>query len=322
MAATEAAEVLAKADVKKRRGLLSDMAIRLVKEKPLGLVGGIIVLLLLLTGIFAEIIAPHNFNDVVPIARLKPPSPDHMLGTDNLGRDLLSRIIFGARVSMIVGLTGAALGVTVAFLIGGISGFYGGKVDMIVQRFVETLQCFPSLVVFMTVMAIVGQGMVPLIMVLGISSGILGSRTTRSAVIGIKGFMYVSAAEAIGARIRSILWRHIVPNIIPVLIIEFTLSVGRMILAESTLSFLGLGIPPPMPTWGGMLSGAGRQYMLQAPWMVLWPGLALALTVYGINVLGDALRDLWDPRLRGGLGRYGRKVQKPVKEAKPKMATA
>jgi peptide/nickel transport system permease protein len=154
--------------------------------------------------------------------------------------------------------------------------------------------------------------MVPLILVLGISSGIIGSRTTRSAVIGIKENVYVGAARALGARVTMILVRHIIPNIMPVLIIQFTLSVGRMILAESTLSFLGFGIPPPEPSWGGMLSGAGRRYMLVAPWMVLWPGLALALTVYGVNMLGDALRDLWDPRLRGGLGRYGRsKLKKP-----------
>ena len=299
----------------KRRGFLADMFVRLVKEKPLGLVGGIIILILLLTGIFANFIAPFGYNDMTLSARLNSPSAAHLLGTDNLGRDLLSRIIYGARVSVIVGLAGAALEVFFAFLVGGISGFYGGKVDLIIQRLVETLQCFPSLIIYLTVMAIVGQGLVSVIMVLGISSGILGSRTIRSAVLGIKENVYVEAAEATGSRVSRILLSHIMPNIMPVIIIQFTLGVGRMILAEASLSFLGFGIPPPTPSWGGMLSGAGRQYMLQAPWMALWPGLALALTVYGINILGDALRDLWDPRLRGGLGRYGREkvVVKPKK---------
>ncbi len=223
-----------------------------------------------------------------------------------MGRDLLSRIIYGARISMIVGLAGAALHVVIGFLVGAVSGFYGGRYDTIVQRFVDALQCFPSLILYLTIMAVIGQGLVPVVLVLGISSGFYGSRTIRSAVIGIKQNVYVEAATAVGASVPRILWKHILPNVMPVLIIEFTLAVGRMIISEAMLSFLGFGIPPPLPSWGGMLSGSGRRFMLQAPWMVLWPGLALAIVVYGVNMLGDAVRDLWDPRLRGGLGRYGR----------------
>lgn len=284
----------------------------------MGLIGGIIVLLLLLTGLFANFIAPYDPNALIPGARLAAPSSTYLLGADNLGRDLLSRIIFGARISLIVGLAGAGLEVSIGFLIGGISGFYGGKIDLAVQRVVEVFMCFPPLILYLSVMAIVGAGLVPLVLVLGITSGIMGSRTTRSAVIGVKNNVYVEASAATGAKDARILLKHILPNIMPVLIIQFTLSVGRMILAESTLSFLGFGIPPPTPSWGGMLSGAGRRYMLQAPWLALWPGLALTLVVYGANMLGDALRDLWDPRLRGGLGRYGR--EKAVKQ--PKTATS
>ncbi len=296
----------------KRHNMLVDVLIRLVREKPLGLVGGIIVLALFLAGIFANFLAPYGYNDMSLADRLSAPSAVHLLGTDNMGRDMLSRIIYGARISMVVGVAGAALDLIVGFLIGAISGYFGGKFDIVLQRFVDAIQCFPSLILYLAIMAIVGQGLVPVILVLGITSGIYGSRTIRSAVLGIKGNMYIQAADAIGTRVRNILWRHILPNIMPVLIVGFTLAVGRMILSEAMLSFLGFGIPPPAPSWGGMLQGSGRRYMIQAPWMALWPGLSLAIAIYGINMLGDALRDLWDPRLRGGLGRYGRmKVKKP-----------
>ena len=270
----------------------------------MGLLGGVLVMILFLTGIFADILAPYGYNDMVLAARLTPPSPEFILGADNMGRDLLSRIIYGARISMLVGVFGSILHVTVGFLIGAVSGYFGGRFDILLQRVIDSFQCFPALILYLTIMAIVGQGLVPVILVLGISSGIFGSRTIRSAVIGIKENVYVEAAKAIGATDRRILTSHILPNIMAVLIIEFTLAMGRMIISEAMLSFLGFGIPPPMPSWGGMLSGSGRRFMYQAPWMPIWPGLALALGVYGINMLGDALRDLWDPRLRGGLGRY------------------
>jgi peptide/nickel transport system permease protein len=298
---------------KKSRGPMADMFVRLVREKPMGLAGAVIVVVLLLTGIFANLIAPYGYNDFILSLRLSPPNSTYLLGGDNLGRDLLSRIIFGARVSMIVGLAGAGLHVLVGTLVGAISGYYGGKYDTAMQRFVDTLQCFPSLILYLTIMAVIGTGMLPVILVLGISSGFYGSRTIRSAVIGIKENMYFEAAKAVGDPVNRIMTRHVIPNIMPVLIIEFTLAVGRMIITEAMLSFLGFGIPPPVPSWGGMLSGSGRQYMLQAPWMAVWPGLALAIAVYGINMLGDAARDLWDPRLRGGLGRYGRTdVKRPT----------
>ena len=312
MSEVQAATSAEAGPLRKSRGMLSDMFVRLVREKPLGLAGAVIVLVLFLTGIFANFLAPYGYNDFTLSLRLSPPNSTYLLGGDNLGRDLLSRIIYGARISMIVGLSGAALHVVVGSLVGAVSGFYGGKYDTVVQRFVDSLQCFPSLVLYLTVMAVIGQGLLPVIFVLGISSGFYGSRTMRSAVIGIKENVYVEAARAVGSPTRRTLLRHILPNIMPVLIIEFTLSVGRMIISEAMLSFLGFGIPPPTPSWGGMLSGGGRQFMLQAPWMALWPGLALAIAVYGVNMLGDAVRDLWDPRLRGGLGRYGRSdVKKP-----------
>jgi len=296
----------------KRRPLLLDTLVRLVKEKPLGTVGGVIVLILLLTGILADVLAPYGFNEIILADRLDPPSGTHILGVDHLGRDMLSRIIYGARISMIVGLAASTIAVTVSTLIGIVSGFFGGWVDMTIQRFVDAWMCFPGLFILLTVMAILGPGLGQVIIVLGIFTGITSSRVVRSAVIGIKENVYVEASRAIGASPIRILSRHILPNIMAPIIIMFSVSLGAMILAEASLSFLGFGIPPPTPSWGGMLSGSGRRFMLVAPWMALWPGLALAIVVYGMNMLGDAGRDLLDPRLRGGLGRYGGvKIRKP-----------
>jgi len=289
----------------KRHPLLVDLLIRLVKEKPLGTVGGVIVLVMFLTGIFADFLAPYGMNEAHLADRLVPPSADYILGTDNLGRDQLTRVIYGARISMIVGLAGASLNVLVAIAIGLISGFLGGKFDLVVQRFVDAFLCFPWLFLILTVMALLGQGMVQVILVLGGVSGIHNSRVIRSAVIAIKENLYVESARAVGCTTTRILGRHILPNIAAPIVIIFTISIGAMILGEATISFLGFGVPPPTPSWGGMLSAEGRRYMLLAPWLAVWPGLALAIAVYGMNMLGDAVRDILDPRLRGGLGRYG-----------------
>ncbi|MDP2919243.1 MAG: ABC transporter permease [Dehalococcoidia bacterium] len=290
--------------VRKRYPYLIDLFIRLVKQKPLGTVGGVIVLLLLLTGIFAELVAPFGYNDIYVGGRLEPPSARHFLGTDQIGRDLFSRIIFGARISMYVGIGASTIGVAMATLIGIISGFSGGRVDIVIQRIVDAWMCFPALFITLTIMAIVGPGVVQIIVVLGILYGVGASRIVRSAVIAIKNNVYVEAAKAIGCTTPKTLVRHILPNVMAPIIILFTINMGAAILAEASISFLGFGIPPPTPSWGGMLSGEGRRYMLQATWMAIFPGIALSIVVYGINMLGDALRDLLDPRLRGGLGRY------------------
>jgi peptide/nickel transport system permease protein len=303
-------ETTTQIEEKKKHSLLVDLLIRLVKEKPMGTVGGVIVLVLFLTGIFADFIAPYPYAEPHPKDALEPPSAQYILGTDGIGRDLFSRIVYGARVSMVVGLAGASISVIIAAIIGGISGFFGGKFDMVVQRFVDAFMCFPPLFFLLAVMAVTGQGLTQVIIVLGIQGGIRQSRVVRSAVIGIKENVYFDAATAIGAPAWRILLQHVLPNIMAPIIIIFTLSMGQMILTEATLSFLGFGIPPPMPSWGGMLSGEGRTYMYFAPWMAIWPGLALSIAVYGINMLGDAVRDILDPRLRGGLGRYGRTKKK------------
>ena len=231
------------------------------------------------------------------------------MGTDQSGRDLLSRIIYGARISMFVGLGVSTLSTIISGLIGLISGYVGGKTDLVIQRFVDAWMCFPGLFIMITLMALVGPGVAQVIIVLGLLYGITGSRTVRSAVIGIRENVYVEASRAIGAPTGRILMRHILPNIMAPLIIVFTSRMGAAILTEAVISFLGYGIPEPFPSWGGMLN-RGRPYMLEAMQLAIWPGLALSIVVWGINMLGDALRDLLDPRLRGGVGRYGLKKTK------------
>lgn len=287
-----------------RRNPWLGFLIRLFREKPLGTVGAVIVLILLITGIFADLLAPYGFNQSDLYARLAGPSATHLLGTDQLGRDLLSRIIYGARISMIIGLCATTLNVTVGTIIGIVSGYIGGWFDLIVQRLVDAVSCIPALVLYLTVMAVIGPGIINLILIMGISGGIQSSRMKRSAVIAVKQNVFVDASRAMGTQTWRIMTKHILPNIFMILIVSFSTGIGGVILQEATLSFLGFGVPPPYPSWGGMLSGAGRQYMIQAPWMMIWPGVALALVVYGANMLGDAVRDLTDPRLRGGLGRY------------------
>ena len=284
----------------KRRSRLADFFIRLVREKPLGTVGGIIVLILIFVAIFANVLAPYPFWEVHLVDRLQGSSARYLLGTDQLGRDLMSRIIYGARISLLVGLAATALNVVVAVLIGGTSGFLGGKLDLVVQRFVDAWMAFPGLLILLTIMSIVGRGIPQIIVVLGIAGGIGGSRVLRGAVIGIKENDYFLAARAIGSPTTATLIRHVVPNIMPVVIIIFSITVGGVILSLASLSFLGFGLPLEIPEWGGMLSREGRQFMEMAPRLALWPGLCLTTVVYCFNMFGDALRDLLDPRLRGG----------------------
>jgi peptide/nickel transport system permease protein len=305
---------------RKHYPFLVEVVIRLIKEKPLGTFGFLIVITLLLTGIFADWLAPYHYmwQDLDHI--LEPPSAQFLLGTDNLGRDLLSRIIYGARISMIVGLSVPLMSSVMHLFIGGLAGFLGGKVDMIVMRFVDTMMCFPPLVIMLTVVAIIGPGLMQLVLLLGILGGLgAANRATRSYVINIRENVYVEAARSIGARDFRIMFKHIVPNIMPLVIVGFSMGMGGAILAESSLSFLGFGIPPPYPSWGAMLSCNARRYMFTAPWMAIWPGLALAIVVWGMNMFGDGVRDVLDPRLRGGLGSYRlntKKIEKVLKKVK------
>ena len=289
----------------KRRSRLADFGIRLVKENPLGTFSGIIIMILLLVAIFADVLAPYPYKEIHLVDRLAGPSSQYLLGTDQAGRDLLSRLIFGARISVLVGVAATALNIVVAVLVGGASGFLGGRLDLAVQRFVDAWMAFPGLLLLLTIMSIVGRGLPQIIVVLGIAGGISGPRVMRSAVIGIKENDYFLAAQAVGTPTSKILSHHVLPNIMAPVIIVFSINIGGVIMSLAALGFLGYGLPPGIPDWGGMLSREGRKYMEQAPWLALWPGLCLTTVVYSFNMLGDALRDLLDPRLRGGGGRLG-----------------
>ena len=294
----------------KRRGAFADFFVRLVREMPLGTLGGIITLIFLVTAIFTGFLAPYGMNETGVAPPLTPPSADYPLGSDQLGRDVLSRIIYGARVSVIVGLAATTLATFISTVIGLLSGYIGGSFDLLLQRIVDGWMSIPGLVLLIVAVTIVGPGMWQVIILLGFLFGIGGSRIVRGAVIGIKENLYVGAARAIGCTTTRMLTHHILPNIMAPVIILYTTRVPTMILVEASLSFLGLGIPPPDPSWGGMLSMEGRRFMLQSPWLAIWPGLALSIVVYGVNMFGDAVRDLLDPRLRGGVGRYTGAIKK------------
>ena len=283
----------------KRRSRLADFFTRMVREKPLGTASGIIVFILIFVAIFADSLAPFPYKEMHLADRLTGPSAQYLLGTDHLGRDFLSRIIYGARISLVVGLAATAVNVVAALLIGGASGFIGGKSDLIMQRFVDAWMSFPGLLLLLTIMSIVGRGIPQIILVLGISGGIGGSRVVRGAVIAIKENDYFLAARAIGSPGAATLVRHVLPNIMAPVIIIFTINIGGVIISEASLSFLGFGLPIEIPSWGGLLSREGRQYMEVAPHLALWPGLCLTTVVYCFNMFGDAMRDLLDPRLRG-----------------------
>lgn len=284
---------------RRKRGPVLHFIGRLFREKPLGAAGAVVFMLFLFCGLFADVLAPYGMNQIAPLNRLKPPSWAFPFGTDNLGRDMLSRCLYGAQLSVIIGFCAAGIATIISVFLGIVSGYLGGKFDLVLQRFVDAWMSFPDLIILIVVVSVVGPGMPQIIVTLGLLLGIAGSRIIRGAVVSVRENMYVHAAQSTGASTFRILWRHILPNVMAPVIVLFTTRVGTVILAESGLSFLGLGVPPPAPTWGGLLSGSGRTFMLQGPWLALAPGLCLTVVVYATNMFGDALRDLLDPRMRG-----------------------
>ncbi len=275
------------------------------RTKPLGALGGLIVVVLLLLAVLAPWVAPYTYDETIPGARMKAPGAQFWMGTDNLGRDVFSRVVYGASVSVTVGFGAVLLANLLAGVIGITSGYFGGAYDICVQRVVDAWQSFPFLVVILSMMAVLGPGMVNLILALGVLGAAAGSRVIRGATISVMQNTYVEAARALGAGHLRIMLHYVLPNVAATIIILATIGLGAVILAESALSFLGFGVPPPYPSWGAMLSGSGRSFMYRAPWMAFWPGAAISLAVFGFNMLGDALRDVLDPRLRGGGGRPG-----------------
>jgi peptide/nickel transport system permease protein len=295
-----APETTVASPARRRPGLLWLRAVlRFSRRKPLGAIGGALVLALLVMAAFAERIAPYDYDQTIRGARMQPPSAAHWLGTDNLSRDMWSRVVYGARISVTVAFSTIVLGTLCATAIGVSSGYFGGLYDTAVQRVVDAWISFPFFVILLSVMAVLGPGLLNVVLALAIVITAAGSRVVRGATLSVAQNAYVEAARAMGCGHLRILLRYIVPNVMATVIVLATIGLGGVILAEGGLSFLGFGVPPPYPSWGAMLSGSGRTYMYRAPWMAIWPGVAISLAVFGFNMLGDALRDVLDPRLRG-----------------------
>jgi peptide/nickel transport system permease protein len=271
---------------------------RFVRKKPLGAVGGLLVLLLVVTAALADVLATHDpvRTSMSPLAA---PGAEHWLGTDNLGRDLYSRVVHGARVSLMVGVSATLLGAVVGGIIGLLSGYIGGTTDLVSQRVMDIMQALPILVLALVLAASLGPSLTNGIIAISIPIIPRAGRVIRASVLSIREFVYIEAARALGVNHLRVAFRHILPNTIGPFIVLVTAQLGGAILVEAALSFLGLGIPEPYPSWGRMLSIAAAEYAEKAPWLVLWPGLAISLAVFGTNLLGDALRDTLDPRLRG-----------------------
>jgi peptide/nickel transport system permease protein len=276
---------------------------RFGRRKPLGALGGVIVLALIGVALLAPWLAHYTYDETLRGARMKPPGTQFWMGTDNLGRDIWSRVVYGARVSVTVGFGAVLIAQAVGTAIGITSGYFRGKYDIAVQRVIDAWQSFPFLVVILSIMAVLGPGLLNIVLALGVIGAANASRVIRGATLSVVENVYVESAQAIGCGHLRIMVRHVLPNVAGTIIVLGTIGLGAFILAESALSFLGFGVPPPYPSWGAMLSGAGRSFFSQAPWMAIYPGLAISLAVFGFNMLGDALRDVLDPRLRGASGR-------------------
>jgi peptide/nickel transport system permease protein len=281
-----------------REGILPTI-LRFCRKKPLGAGGAAIMLLIVLMAIFADVIQTHDPIATEAADTLARSSAAHWMGTDHLGRDIYSRIIHGARVSLMVGAGSTILASFFGGIIGLLSGYIGGKTDLVVQRVMDILQGLPLLVLALVMSAALGPSIPNVILAISIPIMPRAARVIRASVLSIREFQYVEAARALGVSHLRIAFRHILPNTVGPFIVLATAQLGSAILVEAALSFLGLGVPEPYPSWGRMLSVSAAEYAQKAPHLVLFPGIAISLAVFGSNLLGDALRDTLDPRLRG-----------------------
>jgi peptide/nickel transport system permease protein len=271
-------------------------SLRGLARKPVYLVAVIIVLVVVVASIGADYIAPYGYNDLEG-GRLESPNSTHWAGTDSLGRDQLSRIIYGSRTVVFVGVGSIVIGTLLALVIGMPSGMFKGPVDLILQRLVDAWMAFPAIVLLLTLVSVFGPSTRNMTLSLGLLLGVTSSRIIRGAVLSASAEQFVLAARSVGASELRILVRHVLPTIMPTVIILMTVNVGFSILAEASLSFLGFGTQPPQPSWGNMLS-SDTQYMVIAPWLAIAPGIAITLTVFAFNMIGDGMRDWLDPRVR------------------------
>lgn len=273
--------------------------IRFIRYKPLGAVGAGIVLFMILVAIFADFISPYDPLNPDYVNMFTSPDFSHWLGTDAFGRDILSRIIYGSRTAMLVGFSAAFMGATLGMFIGVASAYFGGRIDLLVQRLLDMFMSFPLIILALTVVAIFGTGTDKVIMAITVPLVPRCARVVRSSALAIREIPYVDAARACGFTHWRIIFRHMLPNVVAPYLIMLTAFQGQAILLEASLSFLGLGVQEPTPAWGLMLQGGAEEYAESAPWMAIFPGLAISIAVFAFNVFGDSLRDVLDPRLRG-----------------------
>jgi peptide/nickel transport system permease protein len=269
-----------------------------IRHQPLGTIGMLMVAVVAVAGLGANWIAPSDPTSNDFAAMMQSPSWTHLLGTDQFGRDILSRIIYGARTAMIVGLATATVGGVSGLVLGVASAYFGGRLDLLVQRVLDVLMAFPLIIMALAVVAIFGTGVRNVIIALTIPLVPRCARVVRSSALAIREVPYIDAARACGFGHARIILRHMVPNVVAPFLIVVTAAVGQAILAEAALSYLGLGVQEPVPDWGLMLQGGAEEYAVTAPWIALFPGLAIMVAVFGVNIFGDALRDVLDPKLR------------------------
>jgi peptide/nickel transport system permease protein len=284
--------------VPKRRHPLVTFAV----QQPLGLLGLVVIVAMIVAGIFAEFAAPYDPLAISYMEILAPPSAQHWMGTDDFGRDILSRVIYGARTALAIGFISSLLGCSIGALIGMVSAYFGGWTDTLIQRLVDVLLSFPIIVLALAVVAVLGKNIVlgidlNLIIAIGLPFVPKVARVVRSSALAIRELPYIDAARVSGFSHSRIVLRHILPNVTAPYLIMLTAFVAQAILLEASLSFLGLGVTEPTPAWGLMLSGSAAQFYLEAPWMIIFPGLAISLAVFAFNLFGDALRDWLDPKL-------------------------
>jgi ABC-type dipeptide/oligopeptide/nickel transport system permease subunit len=271
-----------------------------MRRKPLGAASAALIVVLVLTGVFADVLAPYDPLAARPEIRLAAPTWEHPFGTDDIGRDVLSRVIHGARISLWVGVLAVGIGTVVGMIIGLLCGYCEGRVDLIFQRLMDAIQAIPGLVLALAIVSVLRPNTTNAMLAIAMVIIPGNSRIVRGAVLAAKQNRYVEAAQAIGCRHPRIILSHILPNVTAPILIIASIWFGNAILIEATLSFLGVGTQPPTPSWGLMLSSTGRAFMEQAPWLAIFPGFAISIAVLGFNLFGDTLRDAWDPKLRKG----------------------
>jgi peptide/nickel transport system permease protein len=286
-------EVAASDEVSRLRSLWNVM-----RRKPLGMASAILLIALVLTAIFADVLAPYDPLETHPEIRLQAPSREHLFGTDDIGRDVFSRVVHGSRISLWVGLLAVGIGTFAGMIIGLACGYWEGRLDIVLQRVMDAIQAIPGLVLALAIVSVLRPNTTNAMLAIAVVIIPGNSRIVRGAVLSAKQNRYVEAAQALGCRQLKIVITHILPNVTAPILVIASIWLGNAILIEASLSFLGLGTQPPTPSWGLMLSSTGRAFMEQAPWLAIFPGLAISLAVFGFNLFGDTLRDAWDPKLR------------------------